>query len=93
MCVCVCVCVCQVCAFSEESDIDMRGKVLLRLRNITELQSLLESCMTGQPARLAQSVEHGTLNPRVVGSSPTSGAHFYFYIFSLQLLRVSCLLL
>ncbi|KRY22427.1 hypothetical protein T12_8068 [Trichinella patagoniensis] len=25
-------------------------------------------------ARLAQSVEHGTLNPRVVGSSPTSGA-------------------
>ena len=61
---------------------DMRGKVLLRLRNITELQSLLESCMTGQPARLAQSVEHGTLNPRVVGSSPTSGARFYFYFFS-----------
>ena len=27
-------------------------------------------------ARLAQSVEHGTLNPRVVGSSPTSGAPF-----------------
>ena len=26
------------------------------------------------PARLAQSVEHGTLNPRVVGSSPTLGA-------------------
>ena len=25
-------------------------------------------------ARVAQSVEHGTLNPRVVGSSPTSGA-------------------
>ena len=25
-------------------------------------------------ARLAQSVEHGTLNPRVVGSSPTLGA-------------------
>ncbi|KAM7230792.1 hypothetical protein CapIbe_008948, partial [Capra ibex] len=24
-------------------------------------------------ARLAQSVEHGTLNPRVVGSSPTLG--------------------
>ncbi|KRZ80988.1 hypothetical protein T10_1471 [Trichinella papuae] len=24
-------------------------------------------------AWLAQSVEHGTLNPRVVGSSPTSG--------------------
>ena len=27
-------------------------------------------------ARLAQSVEHGTLNPRVVGSSPTLGDHF-----------------
>ena len=24
-------------------------------------------------ARIAQSVEHGTLNPRVVGSSPTLG--------------------
>ena len=29
-------------------------------------------------ARLAQSVEHGTLNPRVVGSSPTLGAVRYF---------------
>ena len=27
-------------------------------------------------ARLAQSVEHGTLNPGVVGSSPTLGALF-----------------
>ena len=27
-------------------------------------------------ARLAQSVEHGTLNPRVVGSSPTLGGSF-----------------
>ena len=27
-------------------------------------------------ARLAQSVEHGTLNPRVVGSSPTLGEVF-----------------
>ena len=34
-------------------------------------------------ARLAQSVEHGTLNPRVVGSSPTSGEHFYKYFFQL----------
>ena len=32
-----------------------------------------------QPARLAQSVEHGTLNPRVVGSSPTSGDLFIFF--------------
>ena len=32
-----------------------------------------------QPARLAQSVEHGTLNPRVVGSSPTSGDFFLLF--------------
>ena len=31
-------------------------------------------------ARLAQSVEHGTLNPRVVGSSPTLGALFLFFL-------------
>ena len=30
------------------------------------------------PARLAQSVEHETLNLRVVGSSPTLGASFLF---------------
>ena len=29
-------------------------------------------------ARLAQSVEHETLNLRVVGSSPTLGDHFFF---------------
>ena len=29
-------------------------------------------------AWLAQSVEHGTLNPRVVGSSPTSGVYIAF---------------
>ena len=29
-------------------------------------------------ARLAQSVEHGTFNPRVVGSSPTSGVQPLF---------------
>ena len=29
-------------------------------------------------ARLAQSVEHGTLNPRVVGSSPTPGDFPFF---------------
>ena len=33
---------------------------------------------TEQEARLAQSVEHGTLNPRVVGSSPTLGVPFFF---------------
>ena len=31
-------------------------------------------------ARLAQSVEHGTLNPGVVGSSPTLGALFYGFM-------------
>ncbi len=30
-------------------------------------------------ARLAQSVEHETLNLRVVGSSPTLGERFYFF--------------
>ena len=30
-------------------------------------------------ARLAQSVEHETLNLRVVGSSPTLGEQFYFF--------------
>ena len=30
-----------------------------------------------QPARLAQSVEHETLNLRVVGSSPTLGEKFF----------------
>ena len=32
-------------------------------------------CKGKKRARLAQSVEHGTFNPRVVGSSPTSGGH------------------
>ena len=35
---------------------------------------IIENCLV--TARLAQSVEHRTLNPRVVGSSPTSGAFF-----------------
>ena len=32
-------------------------------------------------ARLAQSVEHETLNLRVVGSSPTLGAHYFCWNF------------
>ena len=32
-------------------------------------------------ARLAQSVEHETLNLRVVGSSPTLGAYVFFIAF------------
>ena len=38
---------------------------------------------THKRARLAQSVEHETLNLRVVGSSPTLGAFFYFTQFSI----------
>ena len=37
-----------------------------------------------QVARLAQSVEHGTLNPRVVGSSPTLGA-LLFHLLQLSI--------
>ena len=50
MCVCVCV---QVCAFAGETDADMKGKVILRLMNITELQSQLESCMAGRWGHMA----------------------------------------
>ena len=32
------------------------------------------------PARLAQSVEHETLNLRVVGSSPTLGENFCHFV-------------
>ena len=37
-----------MCAFTGEVDIDMRGKLLIRLRNITELQTQLEACMAGE---------------------------------------------
>ncbi|KRY89562.1 hypothetical protein T4D_14390 [Trichinella pseudospiralis] len=45
-------------------------------------------------AWLAQSVEHGTLNPRVVGSSPTSGVLllsdlYYLYLIFISQLTVS----
>ena len=35
----------QVCAFSHETDPDMKGKVLLRLTNITHVQGLLEKAL------------------------------------------------
>ena len=42
-------------------------------------------------ARLAQSVEHGTLNPRVVGSSPTLGEVFFILpSFTLPALFMYC---
>lgn len=38
----------QVCAFAHETDPDMKGKVLTRLTNITQMQNQLESCMNGE---------------------------------------------
>ena len=38
---------------------------------------LFKFCVDPYPARLAQSVEHETLNLRVVGSSPTLGVTFF----------------
>ena len=46
-----------MCAFTGEVDIDMRGKLLIRLRNITELQTQLEACMTGEREREAWLLE------------------------------------
>ena len=46
---------------------------------LTMSTSPVSSVDEHQLARLAQSVEHGTLNPRVVGSSPTSGAFFFSF--------------
>ena len=40
-----------------------------------------------QQARLAQSVEHETLNLRVVGSSPTLGGHLLLYSYALGKFR------
>lgn len=37
-----------VCAFAAETDIEMKGKVIIRLQNITDLQDRLETCMTGK---------------------------------------------
>ena len=38
-------------------------------------------------ARLAQSVEHETLNLRVVGSSPTLGGEMFFFIQSRKIIK------
>ena len=48
--------------------------------NVADFGHIICVCI----ARLAQSVEHGTLNPRVVGSSPTLGA-FVFPVCTEQL--------
>ena len=51
----------------------MSGHVLGGVKNIFLYQAKYFHPLT-IPARLAQSVEHETLNLRVVGSSPTLGA-------------------
>lgn len=43
----VCVCV-QVCAFAGETEADMRGKVVIRLQQITELEDVMRICMAGK---------------------------------------------
>ena len=52
--------------------------------------SNLTNCTINQAktARLAQSVEHETLNLRVVGSSPTLGAYTFSFIVNLVNLYV-----
>ena len=50
--------------------------VFLTQDSITCRSSLLTCTIIG--ARLAQSVEHETLNLRVVGSSPTLGGEMFF---------------
>ena len=37
----------QVCAFAHEADPDMKGKILIRLTNVTEMQNQFEICMNG----------------------------------------------
>ena len=54
----------------------MSGHVLGGVKNIFLYQAKYFHPLT-IPARLAQSVEHETLNLRVVGSSPTLGVLFY----------------
>ena len=58
------------------SDLVVSGHVLGGVKNIFLYQSKYFHPLT-IPARLAQSVEHETLNLRVVGSSPTLGEHFF----------------
>ena len=41
--------------------------------------------VNSERARLAQSVERWTINPTVVGSSPTLGAPFYYLLTTLKI--------
>ena len=51
---------------------------------IVSVQQMFFMCITDHSAaaRLAQSVEHETLNLGVVGSSPTLGLDFHFIFYS-----------
>ena len=54
-------------------------KMFSDIERYPQLRNYYIGChKVSMPARLAQSVEHETLNLRVVGSSPTSGAAFFF---------------
>ena len=52
------------------------GQLCTTLDGLLPALLLVESSLCAHTARLAQSVEHETLNLRVVGSSPTLGASF-----------------
>ena len=70
----------QVCGFSAESDLDMKGKLIIRLGNITKLQTHLESCMAGKtnPSNPASRVvkgggkNHGPSRCECVGNCSSS---------------------
>ena len=64
----------------------MFDSILKKVKNVANnsYSSMHGSCMFYKPllaARLAQSVEHETLNVRVVGSSPTLGVNMYEFLF------------
>ena len=47
--------------------------------------TIIAAVTSAHRARLAQSVEHETLNLRVVGSSPTLGVGYFFFLNELNL--------
>ena len=55
-------------------------KMFSDIERYPQLRNYYIGChKVSMPARLAQSVEHETLNLRVVGSSPTSGDSLFFF--------------
>ena len=68
---------------------DLRNQQLFQEFSSSKKVSVLaESSLNRYTARLAQSVEHETLNLRVVGSSPTLGASFWLFLTRTQLILV-----